>query len=216
MALCLHFTSLYLKNILSLCYVLYLKPRWYHKLPQEAFSLLEAPKSSSPAPSRPAFRRESKLRLRQSLGGAVGLSRFQQGWGMSSNTPCTPPDHPRTCQSHFQIQAGSFFLLRRLITPHFPTPAHQKIVSPVPSQVINVFCPRKLIHRAFGHVLLQPDQVLDHNNSIPHLKKETQQWLKRATVAVSSLREEDQIAAWGLRALNQDNFTGYWIGKDSR
>lgn len=94
MALCLHFTSLYLKNILSVCYVLYLKPRWYHKLPQEAFFLLKAPKSSSPAPSRPAFRRKSKLRLRQSLGGAVGLSRFQQGWGISSNTPCTAPRPP--------------------------------------------------------------------------------------------------------------------------
>lgn len=146
----------------------------------------------------------------------MGCPAFSRAGECLPTPPAQLPDHPRTCQSHFQIQAGSFFLLRRLITPHFPTPAHQKIVSPVPSQVINVFCPRKLIHRAFGHVLLQPDQVLDHNNSIPHLKKETQQWLKRATVAVSSLREEDQIAAWGLRALNQDNFTGYWIGKDSR
>lgn len=70
----------------------------YHKLPREAFSLLEAPKSvppSLPSPTpQPAFLRESRLHLRQSLGGAVGLSRFQPGWGMSSNTPCTAPGPP--------------------------------------------------------------------------------------------------------------------------
>lgn len=142
MALCLHFTygrgsSPSLKNILSVCYVLYLKSRWY-KLPQEA-SLLKAPESSSPAPSRPAFSRENKLRLRQSLGGAVGLSRFQQGWGTSHNTPCTtprPPTNlsislPKTSRIFLPPKGTNYSSLPSL--PPRPPAVHQKIISPVPS-----------------------------------------------------------------------------------
>lgn len=112
----------FLRNNPPICYVLHLKSRSYPSCFEKPSFYRKLPSDPGAPWPKQAIPSESELCLRHSLGGAVGLSRFQRGWRMSSNTPSTAPRPPTNLSISLPNTSRIFLLLKGTNYSSLPHP----------------------------------------------------------------------------------------------